>query len=303
MPPRQLGVLLRTLALASTTLPPSHRLANTYFGLETSGSRWAELATQVFEGLERSQHPGDILLDITALTLQAMRSAHLGDMELCWKCVGEGLRRGAGADIFDSPAIQKSRKKSQVREYLDLQPRFMSVAHRLLLSDRWIAFNNLRPLGISRADLDASQSLLASQTSLRLSPPSLGINLRLFLERTHILMLEAGRVLRLQSIDSASSSAAINLENDAFKLLANLEKYAKEGDAILASQTGITCATAEDLLQLPPRQALTWADWKCGCAYITASSLLHFVLDQRVSSRLRTCSLLCAGEILSFSSF
>lgn len=301
IPYRQASLLFWTLAVASQHTPSRHALADSYIDLQKSAQHWKTEAIRLYTLVELSNDFNDTLIDVYIYAMQSMWYSKSGIVQESWHVTGIGLRKAASIHLFDHTI-----KRGDQNAFL--------VAHRLLLMDRWLSFNNLCPHGIARVDLDVSYKAsfaLRKVPSHASSLPRMfqsnaeGHSLQVCLEQKQVILLEIGYNLR-RRCQYADEFEQDNLRQEALGFLQELNLHWQNGINLLLRHIGIASPKDEDfdasvLDNVDIESAIRVAEWSSACAYIACVSLMPFIHDKGAPLLLQQSSLWNSVEILKVS--
>jgi hypothetical protein len=307
VPHRQASLLFWTLAVASQHTPSRHTLADSYIDLKKSAQHWKTEAIRLYTLVELSSDPNDTLIDVYIYAMQSMWYSKSGIVQESWLATGIGLRKAASIHLFDH-TMRKGDNSKGKDEHAFL------VAHRLLLMDRWLSFNNLCPHGIARVDLDVSSKgpfALRKVPSHASSLPRIfqsnaeGHSLQVCLEQKQVILLELGYDLR-RRCQYADESERDYLRQEALSFLQDLDLHRQNGLDLLFRHLGVSSSNGENfdasiLDNLDIEKAIRIAEWISACAYTAFVSLMPFIRDKGAPLELQQSSVRNSVEILKVS--
>lgn len=268
MPPVWVANYFLILSLAAAEVPSRHDLRDTYLDLAKSRQLWLDYALSLRAS---SRRRGTATIEeIRFEALHAISCAALEDLEECWEATGRALRKGAAVDLFRPACAPES-------QFSD--PRCQLLAWKILHMDRWMALNQMRPLGVPPA-------------AVRLTFPSPSTPM----------------MLQLHTLDACHTYL------HRFDLFSNQERYA-EGEALLAvlseqarqslAAIGANPALSEGFehgssySHLEPRRLLRIISIATSFLYMRCIVGMRFLRDTAASFTLRNASLVAAEAFLT----
>lgn len=249
----EMAMFFWILSYSSLIAPPKHPLRSSFIDLDKSANQWREVA-RLFQSNERRVSPtrNNRLLEVALCVMEGMWYTYQSDFESSWVITGVGIRKAAALHLFSGVHNHNS----------DNLIITSHLTQKLLVMDRWIAFADLRPLGIHTSDIDLPEMGEAE------------MSIRAKIEQVQINLLETARSVTLQA-----QSGLLSKEEKYSGLRALLQSIDDESSRAIARYT------AETPIHLDPTHcvregsaphAAVLLSWLASCAFIACSTATRF---------------------------
>jgi hypothetical protein len=281
---QEAAIVFWILTQACLTLPSRHPLRfSSIIDLDKKADQWMKVANSL-------QHPPlaqmsryEMLLDVALHALEAVYHTFQSNFEGNWQSTGAGIRRATALHLFSSNHRQRQMIQSDGQGVIIINT--FHLAQKLQIMDRWIAFTDLRALGIHPSDV-VKWDLSSEAPCLRAWIE--GIQVKLLEDaRDFVIDCERGRRTKLKL------SADLNV------LLTNIDDESSRVIARYTSQTAISFDPALCALGQSGSLAAVLVSWLMACAFIGCSAAMPFACEYEAPLADRMASLRCASNLMS----
>jgi hypothetical protein len=277
---QETALFLRLLAGASLAVPQKHPLRSTFIDLQRGASQWSVLADSFQKASQpRSSNREDKLIDVALHALEAMTCTSRSDFEGCWEATGVAIRKAAALHLFQRPALHSNDPWKEGQQLITTS----HMVQKLLVMDRWIAFVDLRPFGVHPFDV-----------TLATGPDT---NLRAWLERIQIQLLESARDLLLQYQSSDTDKRAA-LYTPLRSLLQSIDDYCSQAIKRYNAETPVKIGVPQCAQADSSPYAAVLLSWLAACAFIGCATAMRFSSEASAPSDIRLASFSWANNLL-----
>jgi len=275
---RQEGALLFwLLSYASLLAPSKHSLRSTFIDLEKSAVQWKSVAMEL-QGHHQSRKNTRqaALLGVALCVLEGLWCTCQSDFEGNWEATGAGIRKAAALHLFSASHTGNGMKDSLINT--------ANLVQKLLVMDRWIAFTDLRALGIHPSDVTIQFSL------------GIARNLRSSIEQIQIGLLESARELTLQYNDKRQSRKEVY--HQLRSLLQTIDEHCSRIVARYTAETGVKLDPSRCAQKGSAPHAAVLLSWLASCAFIACSTSTRLSSDPVAPADVRLANFTWANHLL-----
>lgn len=283
---QEAAIVFWVLTQACLTVPSRHPLrTSSAIDLHKSADQWKKIASVL-------QHPSlaqmsryEMLLDTALHALEAVYHTFHSNFEGNWQSTGAGIRRATALHLFSSHHDQMQPAQRDRQGGGGIIINTFHLAQKLLIMDRWIAFTDLRALGIHPSDVEEWNT--SSEAPC----------LRAWIEGIQVELLERARDFVLDC--ERGKRTKLQLYADLNVLLTNIDKESSRVVARYTSQTAISFDPTLCALGHSGPLAAVLVSWLMACAFIGCSAAMPFACDYEAPLTDRMASLRCASNLMS----
>lgn len=272
---QEAAILFWILSYSSLTVPSKHILRLVVENPETKAKQWKEVAITLQSSPLTDMTRYEMLLGATLNTLEAMWEAYDSNFEANWQATGAGIRKAAALHLFSRQNRPFLTQEENLTNHVKIDT--CKLVQKLQIMDRWIAFADLRPLGIHPSDIEAWQ--LSDEP----------LCLRAWIEEIQVKLLESARQFVLR-IDSDKNNRQ-QLYNELDRLLKRVNEDCTTVIARYTDQTSIRFDPTLCIQGDSGPHAAHLVSWLMSCTFIGCMAGMRFTCDESSPLQIRFASL------------